>query len=187
MSTSEIATTDTQSAPIDTFISNTDWAHFTLGQPEMWSPSLRIAFDICRSSRFPIILFWGPDLIQLYNDAYVPILGARHPAAFGQRARECWPEIWDAIGPMLHGVLDTCKATWSENLLLPLERNGVPEECYFTFSYSPVQDGETVGGVFCAVTETTAMVLRERNARERVAALAEVDRLKSEFFNNISH
>jgi PAS domain S-box-containing protein len=187
MSTSEIATTDTQSAPIDTFISKNDWAHFALGQPEMWSPSLRIAFDICRSSRFPIILFWGPDLIQLYNDAYVPILGARHPAAFGQRARECWPEIWDAIGPMLHGVLDTCKATWSENLLLPLERNGVPEECYFTFSYSPVQDGATVGGVFCAVTETTAMVLRERNARERVAALAEVDRLKSEFFNNVSH
>jgi PAS domain S-box-containing protein len=153
----------------------------------MWSPSLRIAFDICRSSRFPIILFWGRDLVQLYNDAYVPVLGARHPTAFGQRARECWPEVWDAIGPMLHGVLDTGKATWSENLLLPLERNGVPEECYFTFSYSPVADGENVGGVFCAVTETTASVLRERNARERVEALAQLDRLKSDFFNNVSH
>jgi PAS domain S-box-containing protein len=177
----------TQSTPIDSLIAHCDWANFTLGDPSTWSPSLRIAFEICRSSRFPIILFWGRDLIQLYNDAYAPVLGARHPAAFGQRARECWPEIWDAIGPMLHGVLDTGQATWSENLLLPLERNGVPEECYFTFSYSPVQDGEHVGGVFCAVTETTAMVLRERDARERVEALAELDRLKSEFFNNVSH
>jgi signal transduction histidine kinase/DNA-binding NarL/FixJ family response regulator len=134
-----------------------------------------------------MIIFWGPELVQLYNDAYVPILGARHPAALGQRARDCWPEIWDAIEPMLQGVLERGEATWSENLLLPLERNGVPEESYFTFSYSPIAEGDGIGGVFCAVTETTAIVLREREARERAEALAELDRAKTEFFNNVSH
>src|SRR5947209_16387976 len=90
----------------------------------------------------------------------------KHPYALGQRAQECWPEIWDEIGPILHEVRTTGEATWSENLLLLLDRNGYVEECYFTFSYSPIRDetGE-VGGVFCAVTETTKEVLGERRLR----------------------
>jgi PAS domain S-box-containing protein len=187
MSVSDSAIAHSSKAPVETVISDTDWSRIGLGPPETWPQSLQVAFNICRTSRFPIILFWGRELIQLYNDAYRPILGARHPAAFGQRARDCWPEIWDAVGPMLNGVLDTGNATWSENLLLPLERYGAPEECYFTFSYSPIDDGERVGGVFCAVFETTASVLAERHARERAEALAELDRAKSEFFNNVSH
>jgi PAS domain S-box-containing protein len=173
--------------PIELLLSETDWSRIAIGPPQQWPQSLQVAFNICRTSRFPIILFWGREHVQLYNDAYIPILGARRPAAFGQRARDCWPEIWDAIGPMLGGVMDSGNATWSENLLLPLERYGAPEECYFTFSYSPIDDGERVGGVFCAVVETTATVLGERHARERAEALAELDRAKSEFFNNVSH
>jgi PAS domain S-box-containing protein len=110
---------------------------------------------------------WGQELRQFYNDAYRPILGTtKHPQALGQGAKECWPEIWDEIGPMLHTVLTTGESTWSENLLLLLDRNGYVEECYFTFSYSPIRDetGE-VGGVFCAVTETTKEVLGERRLR----------------------
>lgn len=149
-----------------------NWAASPLGEVSDWPQSLRTAVSICLSSRFPIILFWGPDLRQFYNDAYRPILGvSKHPQSLGQRACDCWPEIWDAIGPMLNGVLSTGEATWSENLYLPLERNGYAEECYFTFSYSPIRDEQgEVGGVFCAVTETTGEVLGKR----RLHALQEL-------------
>ena len=141
-----------------------DWAATHLGDVSRWPQSLRTTVSICLASRFPIIIFWGPELRQFYNDAYRPILGmSKHPRALGQRAEECWPEIWDVVGPMLHSVLTTGDATWSENQLLFLDRNGYVEETYFTFSYSPIRDesGE-VSGVFCAVTETTNEVLGAR-------------------------
>lgn len=140
-----------------------DWSATDLGPYEDWPQSLRTAVSICLNSRFPILIWWGSNLVMLYNDAYRQILGVKHPRSMGQRGQECWPEIWDIIGPMLNGVLDEGTATWSENQLLLLNRNGYSEECYFTFSYSPIRD-ETgkVGGVFTAVTETTATILSER-------------------------
>ena len=164
-----------------------DWTTTPLGPEEGWPQSLRTSLGIAFESRFPIIIFWGPEFVQLYNEAYSGILGTKHPKAFGQRARDCFPEIWEQIEPMLSGVLERGESTWSEDLMLPLERSGVPEECYFTFSYSPITDERGIFGVFCAVTETTAKVLREREARERVEALAELDRAKTDFFNNVSH
>ena len=163
------------------------WASTPVGASADWPQSLRTALGIWMSSRFPMIIFWGPELIQFYNDAYVPILGPRHPAALGQRAEDCWPDIWSSVGPMLHGVLETGEATWSENALLPLERDGRPAECYFTFSYSPIFEAGRVAGIFTAVTETTEIVLRERHVRERAEALAELDTAKTRFFNNVSH
>jgi signal transduction histidine kinase/CheY-like chemotaxis protein len=160
-----------------------DWAHTPLGPFEQWPQSLRTAVSICLASRFPIIIFWGPDLCQFYNDAYRPILGTRkHPSALGQRAEECWAEIWHDIGPMLHGVLESGEATWSENLLLPIARFGFVEECYFTFSYSPIrEESGSVGGVFCAVTETTTEVLSERRLRTlRDLSLATAEATTSE-------
>jgi PAS domain S-box-containing protein len=114
-----------------------------------------------------MVLWWGKDLAMLYNDAYRPVLGrTKHPGWLGRPARECWSEIWDVIGPMLEGVLKTGEATWSEDLLLVMDRNIPREEVYFTFSYSPiVLDDGTVGGVFCACTETTERVVRERRLR----------------------
>ncbi len=144
-----------------------DWSATPIGPMAGWPQSLRTAVNICLASRFPMLLWWGPELVMLYNDAYRPMLGAnKHPKAMGQRGRECWPEIWDVIGPMLQGVLATGTATWSEDQLLLLDRNGYVEECYFTFSYSPIRD-ETgqVGGIFTAVTETTGRVLGERRLR----------------------
>lgn len=140
-----------------------DWSTTDLGSFENWPQSLRTAVSICLNSRFPILIWWGPSLTMLYNDAYRPILGDKHPRSMGQRGKECWPEIWDIIGPMLQSVLDDGVATWSENQLLLLNRSGYSEECYFTFSYSPIRD-ETgkVGGVFTAVTETTNSVLSAR-------------------------
>ncbi|MGH2514526.1 MAG: PAS domain-containing protein, partial [Ktedonobacterales bacterium] len=154
----------TRGGEMGTLMRSLDWSATATGLVERWPQSLRTAVSICLASRFPIIIFWGPSLVQFYNDAYRPILGAtKHPAALGQEARACWPEIWDVIGPMLNGVLATGEATWSDDQLLLLDRNGYPEECYFTFSYSPIRDESGgVGGVFCAVTETTGRVLSER-------------------------
>jgi PAS domain S-box-containing protein len=144
-----------------------DWNSHPLGPVQEWPQSLCTAVSICLESRFPILLWWGTELFMLYNDAYRPILGSvKHPGAMGQAGAECWPEIWEVIGPMLEGVLQKGDATWSEDQLLLLDRSGYVEECYFTFSYSPIRDdGGEIGGVFTAVTETTEKILGERRLR----------------------
>lgn len=155
-----------------------DWAGTPLGPVADWPQSLCTAVSICLASRFPMLIWWGPELVMLYNDAYRPILGmTKHPHSMGQCGKACWPEIWDVIGPMLEGVLHEGKATWSDNQLLLLDRNGYVEECYFTFSYSPIRD-ETggIGGIFTAVTETTGQVLSER----RLHTLRELAALNTE-------
>jgi signal transduction histidine kinase len=151
-----------------------DWARTPLGPIEGWPQSLRTSVSVCLSSRFPILVWWGPELVMLYNDAYRPMLGAtKHPQAMGCAGREVWPEIWPIIGPMLEGVLTKGEATWSDDQVLLADRNGFLEECYFTFSYSPIRDESgSVGGVFSAVTETTGRVLGERRLQS-LRALAE--------------
>ncbi len=137
-----------------------DWAATPLGPVAAWPQGLRTSVSTCLNSRFAIVVWWGADLIMLYNDAYMSILGVKHPASLGRRGRDVWPEIWPIIDPMLHGVLEAGRATWSDDLLLMVERYGYPEESYFTFSYSPIRD-ETggVGGVFTPVAETTEKVI----------------------------
>jgi signal transduction histidine kinase len=148
-----------------------DWAATPLGPSEAWPQSLRSAVSICIGSRFPIVLYWGPQRVVLYNDAYAEILGGKHPWALGRPCREVWSEIWEVIAPMLDGVGATGQATWSEDQLLVLERRGYAEECYFSFSFSPVrgEDGQ-VEGIFTAVIESTGRVLGER----RLALLTEL-------------
>ncbi|HEY9762285.1 MAG TPA: hypothetical protein V6D07_07140, partial [Trichocoleus sp.] len=156
-----------------------DWSQTSLGSPEIWPQSLQTSISICLSSQFPILLWWGTDLVMFYNDAYRPILGAKHPS-MGQRGRDCWAEVWDAIGPMLQGVLLSGEATCSENQLLLLKRHGYLEECYFTFSYSPIAD-ETggIGGVFTTVTETTRQVIGERRLKTLRDLAANTGRAKT--------
>jgi len=141
-----------------------DWSRTPLGPISEWPTELRGAVSICLTSRFPILVWWGPQYVMIYNDGYRPMLGRlKHPAALGSAGKEVWPEIWDTIGPMLDRVMATGVATWSRDQKLILERNGYPEECYFTFSYSPItSEAGEVGGVFTAVTETTDHVLSER-------------------------
>jgi PAS domain S-box-containing protein len=111
-------------------------------------------------------MYWGPEYVVLYNDAYSAILGSKHPLALGQRCSECWAEIWDTIGPMLDGVVSSGEATWSDDLLLLLQRRGYPEECYFSFSFSPIRvETAAVGGIFTAVIETTEKVIGERRLK----------------------
>ncbi|MFY0566873.1 ATP-binding protein [Archangium lansingense] len=143
-----------------------DWAATSLGPVEGWSPSLRSAVSICLTSRFPIVLYCGPELLVLYNDACIPIFGRKHPMALGQPSREVWSEIWHIIGPMQLGVLATGKATWSDDLLLVIDRAGYPEETYFTFSYSPIGlETGRVEGIFVAVNFSTERVIGERRLR----------------------
>ena len=155
-----------------------DWTQSPLGPPAQWPDSLKMAVSICLNSRFPMVLWWGPEFIMLYNDAWRPILGAaKHPKGLGRPGIETWPEIWDIIGEQLGGVLKRGEATWSEDLLLAVDRYGYVEEAYFTYSYSPIKaaDGR-VGGVFTAVSETTERVLSERRMgilRELAARTAE--------------
>jgi signal transduction histidine kinase len=140
-----------------------DWSQTALGPAEGWPQSLRSAVSVCIGSRFPIVLYWGPRRVVLYNDAYAEILGGKHPGALGRPCQEVWSEIWDVIAPMLEGVVATGQATWSQDQLLRLERRGYREECYFSFSFSPVrgEDGR-VEGIFTAVIENTGRVLGER-------------------------
>src|SRR5215831_16488967 len=159
-----------------------DWAATPLGDAGWWPQSLRTSVSICLNSRMPVLVWWGRDLLMLYNDAYRQIIGAKHPASLGQPGRECWPEIWHVIGPMLEAVLSRGESTFSEDLMLPLERKGFPEECYFTFSYSPIRDElGRVGGVFCSVVETTGQVLAARRTRtlRRLAEITSVGRTEA--------
>jgi PAS domain S-box-containing protein len=144
-----------------------DWASTPLGAFEDWPNSLKTAVRILLHSRYPMFIWWGPQYINIYNDAYIPVLGARHPAALGGPAPETWREIWDAaVGPQAEAVMKEGKGTWNNQALLVMERYGYPEETYFTFSYSPVPaDDGTIGGVFCACTEETERVLSERRLR----------------------
>jgi signal transduction histidine kinase/ActR/RegA family two-component response regulator len=145
-----------------------DWSATPPGPVAGWPQSLKAAVSICLGSRYPIVIWWGRDaLTQFYNDAYIPILGLnKHPGSLGQSARECWREIWHIIDPMLEGVFATGEATWSEDFLYVIARNLPREEGYFTFSYSPIRDDAgAVGGIFCAVTETTGRVVGERRLR----------------------
>ncbi|HET8701535.1 MAG TPA: GAF domain-containing protein, partial [Nitrococcus sp.] len=149
-----------------TLIRSKDWSKTPLGRVDSWAQSLRSAAGIMLNSRYPIALYWGPDLALLYNDAWSPIPGSKHPRVLGRPAREVWPEIWSEIGPLFEHVFATGEGTWSEDQLLPMYRHGYTEECYFNFTFSPIRgdDGE-VKGVFNAVIETTERVLGERRLR----------------------
>jgi signal transduction histidine kinase len=148
---------------VSEMVQTLDWTQTPLGPAASWPQSLRTTTDLCLASRFPIVIYWGPELVTIYNDAYAPILGSKHPWALGRPCREVWGEIWDVIQPMLADVMETGAATWSDDLLLVLERRGYPEECYFSFSFTPVRE-ETgrVAGVFTAVIETTERVVGAR-------------------------
>ena len=148
-------------------VRTTDWSRTPLGPMERWPASLRLALGICLNSRFPMFVWWGPDLIKIYNDAYAPMLGKRHPDALGRPAQAVWGDIWDVVGPQAEAVMQRGESTWNERVLLVMERNGFPEDTWFTWSYSPIpNESGGIGGLFCACTEETPRVLAEEAARE---------------------
>ncbi|MFY2558308.1 ATP-binding protein [Corallococcus terminator] len=145
-----------------------DWARTALGPVETWPQSLRTTVGIVLASNYPLYLAWGPRYVQMYNDAYRPICGAtKHPAALGQEAALTWPEVWSTfLAPGWERIQATGEPIRVEDLMMPLDRNGYVEECYFSYSHSPIRDESGgVGGIFAALTETTERVLNERRLR----------------------
>lgn len=153
-----------------------DWQSTAIGPVQHWPQSLRTSVSILLESKFPMYVAWGEQYAQFYNDGYIPILGAtKHPQALGISARETFPEIWHIIGPMFEDVRRGM-AFGYEDYLLCLDRNGYLEECYFTFSYSPVRDETSqVGGIMVTTAETTARVIGGR----RLAMIGELAGLAS--------
>lgn len=171
--------------PIHTFLSDggetgammraRDWSESPLGPLESWPQSLRSVVGLMLGSKFPMFVAWGAEQVFLYNDAYVEILGTKHPSALGGRFPDIWPEVWDDVYPIIAQALEG-NPTYHENLPLTVYRRGCGEQAWFTFSYSPTRDESgKVAGVFCVVTETTSQVLTERHR------IAEYERMRGLF------
>jgi PAS domain S-box-containing protein len=146
-----------------------DWHASPLGPPADWPPELATVVSMALSSTFPMFVAWGPQQVFLYNDAYIPVLGDKHPSAFGEQFRRVWWEIWADLGPIAERAMAN-QSSFLEDMPLTMERKGYTEQTYFTFSYSPLHDGEgRVMGVYCTCIETTARVEAERRAAFELA------------------
>ncbi|PSN76491.1 histidine kinase, partial [filamentous cyanobacterium CCP4] len=143
-----------------------DWSKTPFGAVETWPQSLRSTLSICLSSRFPMAIYWGPDCLLLYNDAWRPIVGDKHPWSLGRPAQEVWPEIWEDIGPEFARVFATGEGIFHSDELLAMHRFGYTEECFFDYTFNPIQ-GESgrVEGILNVVSETTYRVLSDRRAQ----------------------
>jgi PAS domain S-box-containing protein len=155
-----------------------DWSATSLGPPERWPQGLRTAVRILLNTNHPMFIWWGPELIQFYNDAYRQTMGPeRHPSALGQGGRECWAEIWPIIGPQIEQVMNGGGATWNENQLVPVTRYGRVEQVYWTYGYSPIDDDDRVGGVLAVCRDVTSERLASAALIEREAELARVQQI----------
>jgi len=145
-------------------IRSIDWAKTVLGAPDQWPQSLKTCVRIILTSRQPMFVWWGKELINIYNDAYIDIVRGKHPEALGQPATQVWREIWDQVGPRVDTAMQKNEGTYDEALLLLMERNGYREETYYTFSYSPVPgDDGGPAGIICANTDDTERIVGERH------------------------
>ena len=142
-----------------------DWENTPLGPVSSWPDSIRSAVSIALGSTFQLVVLSGPELVYIYNDASACIFGEKHPWALGKPASVVWSEAWPTIGPMLQSVVDSGRALRHDDLLLVLQRYGYIEECYFTFSYSPIHSDNGSSGVFISVLETSERVVNERRLR----------------------
>ena len=150
--------------PMRDLVQRHAWERTPLGAIASWPASLRTAVGLVMHSAHPMFLWWGEQLVQIYNDAYVPSFGqGKHPAALGQAGRACWPEIWSVIGPQIESVRNGGEPRWYADNLVPIERNGRIEDVYWSYTYTPVFDeADRVAGVLVVCTETTSQVLAER-------------------------
>jgi signal transduction histidine kinase len=140
-----------------------DWSDTSLGPVEEWPHSLRTCIRIMLDSRQPIWIGWGKDLINLYNDPYKAIVRGKHPWSLGKPAAVVWREIWPTIEPMLRQVMEKDEGTYVESQYLIMERNGYPEETYYTFSYTPIPgDNGGTAGMICFNTDDTERIISER-------------------------
>jgi PAS domain S-box-containing protein len=172
---SALGLNDKPSAKIAQLIEHGLWDDSILGPPSAWPPCLKSAVDIMLPSHAQIVMFWGDQYVALYNDAYAPTIGLRHPRAFGRPAKENWSELWDDLQPLLDRVLLGGETVSARDRQFYIERHGHPETVYFDISYSPIKDeAGSVRGVFCIVSETTERVRSQqalKESEERLRAL----------------
>lgn len=159
-----------------TLLETHDWSSTALGPPALWPMSLRSAASICLAAKYPIAIYWGPDLTLIYNEAWSQIPEDRHPWALGRSGRDVWTDIWDIVGPDFEAAL-VGKAMWTEDQLLPMVRHGRLQETYFNYNISPIT-GEhgRIEGVFNAGLETTDRVLAQRRSELLVSLTASTGR-----------
>lgn len=160
-----------QSGEMAALIRQKDWSQSPVGPPESWPQSLRTTIGTLLACPFPMFLWWGPELIQFYNDAYRPSLGhpGKHPSALGQAGDDCWLEIWPVIQPLIDSVRHQGQSVRQENRLIPIYRNGQMEDVYWTFSYSPVRDESgQIAGVLVVCQETTRQVTKEPEQQQQI-------------------
>lgn len=142
-----------------------DWSRTPIGPMKDWSPTLRMMIPFMLANSFPLLLWWGPEYVSIYNDAYRPVLGAKHSWALGKPVSECWSEIWHILKPLIDTPFNGGPATWNEDIELEINRNGFLEETHFTVAYSAVPDqtaANGTGGVLATVVEITEKVVGER-------------------------
>ncbi len=153
-----------------------DWSGSPLGHPEQWTSSLKTTVGLLLRAEAQIVLFWGPEFVALYNDAYAPTIGDKHPRALGRPAQENWTELWDDLEPLLQGVRDTGKTFSAKDRPFYIERHGFGETVYFDISYSAVPEADgRAGGVLCIVSETTERVRAVAAMRESETRLRELN------------
>ncbi|MCE3235531.1 MAG: multi-sensor hybrid histidine kinase, partial [Vampirovibrio sp.] len=160
-----------------------DWVNHPLGPPEQWPQSLKTAIRIVLTSRHAMFVWWGSELFNLYNDAYIAIVGGKHPYSLGMPAQEVWREIWEQVGPRAETAMREDEGTYDEALRLIMNRHGYDEETYYTFSYSPIpNDQGGTGGIICANTDETRRMIGERQLgmlRELAAKAADARTFES--------
>lgn len=142
-----------------------DWSQTSLGDIEDWSPGLRNTVALILNNRFPMLLWWGSEYISIYNDAYIPVLGTKHPWGLGKAVKECWSEIWDILQPLIDRPFGGGEATWMDDISLLINRKNFTEETHFTIAYSPVPDATAaggIGGVLATVNEISESVIEKR-------------------------
>jgi two-component sensor histidine kinase len=152
-----------------------NWTDSSLGPPQNWPQSLRVTIRLMLNTRHPMFIWWGPDLIQFYNDAYRDTMGPeRHPSALGARGRECWAEIWDLIGPQIDHVMSGQGSTWDEDRLVPVTRRGRREDVWWTYSYSPIDVDGGIGGVLVVCNDVTKQHLTNQSLKDQTRALRQI-------------
>ncbi len=142
-------------------IREADWERSVLGPPEKWPPTLRVLVDIMLRSEHAMLIAWGPSLIAIYNDAHSRLIGDKHPATLGQPLFETWADVSSGIEPLFRQALGG-KPTYREQIVIPIRRSGRAVAAHFSISYTPVPDGDRIGGVLCLSTETTDTVIADR-------------------------
>jgi signal transduction histidine kinase/DNA-binding response OmpR family regulator len=145
-----------------------DWSSTAIGPVDSWSQALRSTASLVLHNHSPMLLWWGEEFVQIYNDAYRPVLGAKHPRAMGQRFSDCWSEVFHILGPMAERPFRGGPASVSDDIAVLIERNVPREETHFRLAYSPVPDQSVesgIGGVLATVAEITEQVHADRQLR----------------------